>query len=114
MAVKKAELKDPFSYTTDELQNLSREELTELLQQCQTAAVGKDANLGIIRTRQGALMVRVSDDRWPIAMYRRDWEILLSKVKYIQAALDELDIPMENPNKANPAIKAEDLVKKSA
>ena len=55
-------------------------------------------NAGIIRTRQGALMVRVSDARWPIAMYKRDWRILLSKIPAIEKALEELDIAEENPN----------------
>lgn len=95
MTTKFAVKKSAADYTEDELRNLSKDELLKLMSELQTH---QDANLGIIRTRQGALMVRVSDERWPIAMYRRDWEILLSKVPYIKAALDELDIPDSNPN----------------
>lgn len=57
-------------------------------------------NAGIIKTRQGALMVRVSDSRWPIAMYKKDWRILLAKIPAIERALEELDIAEENPNPA--------------
>lgn len=55
-------------------------------------------NAGIIRTRKGALMVRVGDTRWPIAMYKNDWKILLSKVDAIREALDKLEIADENPS----------------
>ena len=64
----------------------------------QDALAVEPINAGIIRTRQGALMVRVSDDRWPIAMYKKDWKILLSKIPAIEKALEELDIAEENPN----------------
>jgi len=60
-------------------------------------------NAGIIRTRKGALMVRVGDSRWPVAMYKRDWKILLSKVPAIEKALEELNILDENPSPATEA-----------
>lgn len=52
---------------------------------------------GVVKTKKGALMVRVSSDRWPIAMYAKDWRILLSKVPLIERALDTWDIPEVNP-----------------
>lgn len=75
-------------------ENKTPEEIKEIL--AEELAV-EPMNAGIIRTRKGALMVRVSDDRWPIAMYKKDWQILLNKVPAIKAALNELDIADENP-----------------
>jgi hypothetical protein len=59
----------------------------------------EEASAGILRTRKGALMVRVGNERWPVAMYKKDWRILLSKVPFIEKALEEMNILDENPSR---------------
>lgn len=86
-------------FNIEDCANLTKEQIIELLKKENSSA----ADAGIIRTRKGALMVRVSNERWPIAMYRRDWEILLSKVPQIKTALETLDIPDVNPQPATTA-----------
>jgi hypothetical protein len=75
----------------------SQDEILQYLQENNVVPGTEPLNAGIIRTRKGALMVRVSDDRWPIAMYRKDWRILLAKIPAIKEALDKLNILEENP-----------------
>ena len=70
------------------------EEIMEALQ----ANVVEETEGRIIRTNKGALMVRVSPDRWPIAMYAKDWRIILSMVPAIEHALESLDILESNPD----------------
>lgn len=69
------------------------------LKEVEALAAASTADAGIIKTTKGALMVRVGSARWPIAMYKNDWKILLSKVPLIEEALEKLDIPDENPQK---------------
>lgn len=72
-----------------------------LLQRVEKLAAVEAVDAGIIRTSKGALMVRVGATRWPIAMYKNDWQILLSKIPLIEEALEELDIADENPERAD-------------
>jgi len=69
------------------------------VQEALEAGALEEASAGILRTRKGALMVRVGNERWPVAMYKKDWKILLSKVPFIQKALEEMDILEENPSR---------------
>lgn len=60
----------------------------------------EEAEGRIVRTNKGALMVRLSPDRWPIGMYAKDWRILLSIVPAIEHALEHMNILEENPDKS--------------
>ena len=60
----------------------------------------EEAEGRIVRTNKGALMVRLSPDRWPIGMYKKDWRILLSIVPAIEHALETMNILEENPEKS--------------
>lgn len=53
----------------------------------------------LVRTSKGALMVRVTPSRWPIAMYKKDWKIVLQLVPAIEHALESMNILDENPEK---------------
>lgn len=72
----------------------------EVVEALKTEAID-EAEGRIIRTNKGALMVRVSPDRWPIAMYAKDWKIILSMVPAIEHALKTLDILETNPDPTN-------------
>lgn len=78
------------------------EELTDAIAEKITNVADEDLAGRILRTNKGALMVRLSPTRWPIAMYREDWDILLRLFESgaIQHALDTMDILHSNPEKS--------------
>lgn len=69
--------------------------VTELGQQTELAGEGQ-----VLKTAKGALMVRVSAARWPIAMYGNDWRILLKAIPQIEHGLAHWGIPDVNPEPA--------------
>ena len=72
-----------------------------------TSATLEETEGRIIRTNKGALMVRLSPDRWPIGMYAKDWRILINLVQSgaIESALNTMGILEENPQKSARQVK---------
>jgi len=91
-----------------------REVLEEIEQQLQAAGDEEIAGR-LLRTNKGALMARLTPTRWPIAMYREDWEILIKLVESgaVRNALDTMDILDSNPEKSPRQLKQERAVEKS-
>lgn len=83
---------------------VEEELLAEVVHELEAASV-EETEGRIIRTNKGALMVRLSPDRWPIGMYAKDWKILLKLVPAIEHALKTMNILEENPVKSERQMK---------
>jgi len=114
MATIRPERQRPTATSTDELLERLRATcddkvlLKDIEQQLQAANDDEIAGR-LLRTNKGALMARLTPSRWPIAMYKRDWVILVKLVKSgaVEHALESMNILDDNPEKSERQLKQE-------